>query len=124
MNGDFDGLDEAEEEPKLLEYDLERDGDVGFGAEDLTGLGDDDNVLDFIDFFPDIFVGIFSGLEEECRDVSFPVDGVCPDKENLGFLGGNFACIPFEIFSGLDEEFREFLLVVKGDLSGEAGCIS
>ena len=124
FKGDFDGLEDADEEPKLLEYDLERDGDVGLGAEDLTGLGEEDPVLDLGDCFSDLLTGVFSGLEEGYRDDCLPEDDVFPDKEDLGFLGGNFDCGPLGIFSGLDEEFRELLLCVIGDLSGEAGCMS
>lgn len=49
FKGDFDGLEDADDDPKLLEYDLEGDGDIGFGAEDLTGLGEEETVLDFGD---------------------------------------------------------------------------
>ena len=45
--GDLDGLEVAEDEdPKLLEYKVECEGDSGRGAWVLTGLGDLDLTLD------------------------------------------------------------------------------
>lgn len=76
FDGDFDGLEEADEDPKLLEYDLESvgEGDVGFGADDLTGLGEDETVRDLGDLVSILSLLLFSdfaGLEDDCLDFGF-----------------------------------------------------
>ena len=118
--GDLDGLEFAEEEePKLLEYKRECEGDSGCGAGILTGLGDLDFTLDMKSSWPEMWT--FSGLEDEGLDVD---DEVCfveldlRDKVLRGYLGGNFG--EGGIFSGLlpdDEDcFSLGFLTVTGDL--------
>ena len=107
LDGDFEGLEEADEDPKLLEYDLESDGDgdVGFGADDLTGLGEEEIVRDFGDLVSILSLLLFrdfDGLEEDCLDLG------------VGLL----LFLLFSVFFGLIEDCRDFGVGCFSVLSG------